>query len=397
MRIQRIALLLLVLVVVTQVAYAMNQKPLGELHGALTTSGREPTRLQDGQIDPGDRVRRKPRIFGEGEGGYNEDHEYFGELANISCRRRAGRTAVPGKGGRAKEGDHECHPKTPRRGPEPLARQHHAKAPHQRHLTPLHRRILDHGAHLEPHDLRPRHHEQSPTTTTTSARSWRRASRARRCSSTWRSTDLTTGRRPVPPGPRAGRTAWTAGCRWRSLRCWPTTRPAPSPRPSELSRRGRAAQPLHQDPRHAGGPPRHRGGDLRGRADQRDAAVLPRALRGGRRGVPAGHRAAHRRRSETRRRLRGFSVREPLGRRGLHGRAPERCATGSGSPSPGARTRRTATCSIRRAGSALSTPAPARSASCGPAPGPRTPRPPTSSTSRRSPRRSRSTPSPKGP
>jgi hypothetical protein len=33
MRIQRIALLLLVLVVVTPVAYEMNQKPLGELHG----------------------------------------------------------------------------------------------------------------------------------------------------------------------------------------------------------------------------------------------------------------------------------------------------------------------------------------------------------------------------
>ena len=77
-------------------------------------------------------------------------------------------------------------------------------------------------------------------------------------------------------------------------------------------------------------------------------------------------------------------------------RAPRRYETGSGSPSPSARTRRTATYSIRRAGSALSTTAPARSASYGPAPGPRTPGPPTSSTSRRSPRRSRSTPSPKG-
>ena len=79
------------------------------------------------------------------------------------------------------------------------------------------------------------------------------------------------------------------------------------------------------------------------------------------------------------------------------GKAPSDCAIGSGSPSPGARTRRTATCSIRRARSAPSTPGPARSASCGPAPGPKIPRHPTSSTSRRSPRRSRSTPSPKGP
>ena len=27
------------------------------------------------------------------------------------------------------------------------------------------------------------------------------------------------------------RTAWTAGCRWKCRRCWPTTRPAPSPPP----------------------------------------------------------------------------------------------------------------------------------------------------------------------
>ena len=45
-------------------------------------------------------------------------------------------------------------------------------------------------------------------------------------------------------------------------------------------------------------------------------------------------------------------------------------------------------CSARRAGSAPTTPAPARSACCGPARGPRTRRRPTSCTSRRSPRRS---------
>ena len=51
-------------------------------------------------------------------------------------------------------------------------------------------------------------------------------------------------------------------------------------------------------------------------------------------------------------------------------------------------TRRTATCSTRRAGSGLSTTAPGRNGCCGPAPEPKTPRPPTCSTSRPWPRRS---------
>ena len=60
----------------------------------------------------------------------------------------------------------------------------------------------------------------------------------------------------------------------------------------------------------------HRGGDLRRRAGQRDAAVLARAVPGGGRGVPARHRAAHRRRAQSRRRLGRLAVRQPLGRRG---------------------------------------------------------------------------------
>ena len=68
----------------TLLAYEMNGEPLGEQHGPpVAVAGRKPARLQDGQVDPGDRVRREPQSFGEGEGGYNEDHEYFGELANI--------------------------------------------------------------------------------------------------------------------------------------------------------------------------------------------------------------------------------------------------------------------------------------------------------------------------
>ena len=85
---------------------------------------------------------------------------------------------------------------------------------------------------------------------------------------------------------------------------------------------GGAPQPLHQDPRHEGRSARHRGGDLCRDADQRDPPVLPRALPGGGRGIPARHRAAHRRRAQPRRRLRGLGVHQPLGRRG-HGQSAE--------------------------------------------------------------------------
>ncbi len=62
----------------------MNDKPLGEQHGP-------PLRLRvENQL--GFKMVKWIRAiefvenhksFGEGEGGYNEDHEYYGELANI--------------------------------------------------------------------------------------------------------------------------------------------------------------------------------------------------------------------------------------------------------------------------------------------------------------------------
>jgi sulfoxide reductase catalytic subunit YedY len=65
-------------------AYEMNDEPLGALHGA-------PLRLRvENQL--GFKMVKWVRAIefveshtaiGEGEGGYNEDHEYFGELANI--------------------------------------------------------------------------------------------------------------------------------------------------------------------------------------------------------------------------------------------------------------------------------------------------------------------------
>src|SRR5262249_26474598 len=68
----------------SMLAYEMNDQPLGALHGA-------PLRLRvENQL--GFKMVKwvgaiefvaSHKSFGKGEGGYNEDHEYFGELANI--------------------------------------------------------------------------------------------------------------------------------------------------------------------------------------------------------------------------------------------------------------------------------------------------------------------------
>ena len=149
-----------------------------------------------------------------------------------------------------------------------------------------------------------------------------------------------------------------------------------------------AAEPVHQDPRHEGRPARHRGGDLRRHSGQCDAPVLARAVPGGRRGLPARHRAAHRGRAQSQRRLGRVGVHQPLGRRG-RGQSARRAAQ------PARHRHREAhlqgvprACSARRAGSEPTTPARARNACCGPAREPRIRRPRTSCTSKRWPRRS---------
>ena len=113
-----------------------------------------------------------------------------------------------------------------------------------------------------------------------------------------------------------------------------------------------AAEPLHQDPRHARGPARHRGGHLRGGADQRDAALLARALSGRRRCLHARHRAAHRRRAQSRRALGGLGLHQPLGPRGGGQGARGAARTSSASRSPSAPTTPIATSSTRTARSA---------------------------------------------
>ncbi len=108
-------------------------------------------------------------------------------------------------------------------------------------------------------------------------------------------------------------------------------------------------EPVHQDPRHAGRPARHRGSDLRGRAHQRHAALLARALSRRRRCVPARDRAAHRCRPFCRRRFGRIALHQPLGRGRREQGARARSSTSSASRWASAATRRIATSSRRRA------------------------------------------------
>ena len=78
----------------------------------------------------------------------------------------------------------------------------------------------------------------------------------------------------------------------------------------------RPAQRLHQDSGNARRAAGDRGSDLRGRSDQRDAAVLARAVRRGGRSLAARRRAPDRGEPEPDRRLRGVDLRQPVGCRG---------------------------------------------------------------------------------
>ena len=102
---------------------------------------------------------------------------------------------------------------------------------------------------------------------------------------------------------------------------------------AQIHRAGRPAEPVRQDSRHARRDSGDRGVDLRGRADQRDPAVLARAVSRRRRGLSARHRAPHRRRARPAGRLGRLAVRQPLGQRGRGQGAGRACATGSASRS----------------------------------------------------------------
>ncbi|MGH1575169.1 molybdopterin-dependent oxidoreductase [Methylobacterium sp. P31] len=63
----------------TILAYQMNGGPLSVLHGApLRLRCENEPRVQDGQVDRGDRIRVRLRRPRRGPGGYNEDHEFYG-------------------------------------------------------------------------------------------------------------------------------------------------------------------------------------------------------------------------------------------------------------------------------------------------------------------------------
>ena len=127
--------------------------------------------------------------------------------------------------------------------------------------------------------------------------------------------DITRAADSVSANPRPDGRRGRVGVAGSVAACWPTTQPALWRLP-RICTRGRDAQPVHQDSRHQGRPAGHRRGDLCRRPDQRHPPVLPRAVSGGRRGVPARHRAAHRRRARTPCWFRRLAVYQPLGRRG---------------------------------------------------------------------------------
>ena len=166
----------------------------------------------------------------------------------------------------------------------------------ERHAQALHRRAVGHRAHLEPDDLRPRHQEQHGL----------RRGHPRRTGAGQirRGAVLRAGargpharRRSVPAGPRTDqrrrRLGLAGGVAAAGLRHGEHA--SPPPRICTRARRGPTCS--SRFPGTKEGLARDRGGDLRRRADQRDAAVFARAVPGRGRGLPARHRAAHRRRA----------------------------------------------------------------------------------------------------
>ena len=92
-----------------------------------------------------------------------------------------------------------------------------------------------HRAHLEPNDLRSRHQEQHGLRRRHPRKAARAANPARNCSSTWR-WKTSRGRPTCSARSTTGPTAWTAGFRWKSRPCWPTTPQARSPQPRSFMR-----------------------------------------------------------------------------------------------------------------------------------------------------------------
>jgi hypothetical protein len=64
-------------------SFILHPSPAGGSAGHGTPHESISERIQHHAHPPHHPARARSRAVGEGEGGYNEDHEYFGELANI--------------------------------------------------------------------------------------------------------------------------------------------------------------------------------------------------------------------------------------------------------------------------------------------------------------------------
>ena len=102
------------------------------------------------------------------------------------------------------------------------------------------------------------------------------------------------GRRSVPADLRPNQAASMAGCRWKSRRCWPTTRKSRSPRPRTCTR-GRGRPNLFiKIPGTKEGLPAIEEAIFAGIPINVTLLFSARALPRGRRRIHARHRAAHR-------------------------------------------------------------------------------------------------------
>ena len=237
-------------------------------------------------------------------------------------------------------------------------------------LAPLHRRALGHRADLEPDDLRQGDQRRRRLRRADHRAAPSRASSRRTSSSSWRWRTCAAPPTCSAPSTSAP-TASTAGSRWRSRRCWPTT-------PGDDRAGRRAPRPGARDnvfikiPGHGRRTARRSrsrsspASRSTSRCSSRPSTTSPPPRR-----TCAASSAASRR-PRPGRPLGGLAVHQPLGRRGRRRGArraaqPPRDRRRAGTPiAP------TASCSTPSAASASPTRAPGRSACSSRAPAPRT-------------------------
>ena len=268
-----------------------------------------------------------------------------------------------------------------RAGPEPVARQHHPRHARRRDQPALHRRALGHRADLQPDDLRQGDHAAATPTTSRSPSCASGAWSPRRSSSSWRWP--TSRARPGCSSRIHERTDGVDG--WVSLEVSPLLADdtkATIAQVADLHCRAEREH-LHQDPRHARGPPAIEESIFAGIPINVTLLFSTEQYLARGRGVHARHRAPDRGGARPRRALGRLALHQPLGRRGRRRGAAGAARTARDRGRQGDLSRPIASCSTPSAGSGSPTRAPGRSACSSPAPAPRTPRPPTPSTSRR--------------